>query len=55
MTDDSPAALKIAQEVVETIRINPHQRNSAWPLEMFVPLAREYLRLMEREVRRPEA
>ncbi len=51
LSEDRPAALKIATEVVETLRVNPHQKSSAWPLELFVPLARDYLRLMEREIK----
>jgi hypothetical protein len=39
------AADKIAREVVEALRERPHQRGSAWPLELFLPLAKEYLRL----------
>ena len=49
MTSDRPAALKIANEVMDTMTINPHAKASAWPLDMFVPLARDYLRMVARD------
>jgi hypothetical protein len=43
------AALKIAREVVETFRERPWQKGSAWPVELFLPLAKEYLEIVSQE------
>lgn len=45
MNADRPSALKIANEVMDAVTINPHLKSAAWPLELFVPLARDYLRM----------